>query len=626
MAGVLDRLRTFTGGVLELCDPTTPTWAQARLSELLADAGVAPIPCHGQPHPDFHDVIGSLKTADVPAGHISEVATPGFALRGDRGDLFPLRKAQVRVNGYAPEEPADAPTPAPAPAPVAEAEPVEIPIAAVAPVAAVEAAAPEAPPAEQFDQVDEAAAPQEGTPDPKARPSVADAGDARPPRDQRRVDLRKGAREPAGDAPPLPLVPQHADELAARPKSLGFQPLGLNDQILADLVDINYLQPTPIQVEAIPLVLAGRDVVGQAQTGTGKTAAFVLPLLNRLYQIEGDGPVGLIMCPTRELARQVHDEFVRMAGKSAARAALIYGGVPMEDQFRALDRKPHVIIGTPGRIIDHMRRRSLDLSRLKLAVLDEADQMLDIGFWPDVQWIISHTPPARQMLLFSATFPEPVKQMAERQMKEPAHVRIRPQTVTVDQVDQKYIAVAREKKNELLAHFIATFNPPQLLVFCRTKHQTDRVAEVLKRKHMSAGAIHGDLPQSKRERTLAQFRAGELQCLIATNVAARGIDIPTVSHVVNYDIPEMPEEYVHRIGRTARNGAKGVARTFITPDDGQFLSEIEKHIGLLLEEEQIEGFSDAPIEAPKRVLAESQPGTVRLLKPLIGGIRLGRRR
>ncbi len=434
--------------------------------------------------------------------------------------------------------------------------------------------------------------------------------------------------EPAGDAPSLPLVTQVPDELALRPKAEGFRALGLNDQILADLAAMGYQEPTPIQAEAIPVILTGKDVLGQAQTGTGKTAAFVLPILQRLYAIENPDrkPVALVLCPTRELARQVYNEFTKMAGASGARAVVIYGGTPMDDQCRALDRHPHVVVGTPGRIIDHMKRHTLDLSQLAIAVLDEADQMLDIGFWPDVNYIIGHTPPSRQLLLFSATFPEPVKELAAKHMKEPAHIRITPKIVTVEQVDQKYIAVARERKNELLAHFIDTQKPEQLLVFCRTKHQTDRVAEVLKRKHMSAAAIHGDLPQSKRERTLLSFRNGELQCLIATNVAARGLDIPTVSHVVNYDIPEMPEEYVHRIGRTARNGAKGVARTFITPEDGQFLLEIEKHIGLLLEEERIDGFSAEHTNSVKRTIAELPAGSPRILKPLVGGIRLGRRR
>jgi ATP-dependent RNA helicase DeaD len=414
--------------------------------------------------------------------------------------------------------------------------------------------------------------------------------------------------------------------LAARPKAEAFRALGLNDQILADVAALGYSEPLPIQTEGIPLVLAGKDMIGQAQTGTGKTAAFVLPILQRLYTTDDqDGkPVALVLCPTRELARQVHGEFMRMAGASGARACIIYGGVSMDDQIDALERHPHVVIGTPGRIIDHMKRHRLDLSRLSLAVLDEADQMLDIGFWPDVNWIISHTPPTRQMMLFSATFPEPVKLMAEKHMKQPVHIRIAPKQVTVEQVDQKYIAVARERKNELLALFIDTQQPESLLVFCRTKHQTDRVAEVLKRKRMSAGAIHGDLPQTKRERILQQFRSGEIQSLIATNVAARGLDIPIVSHVVNYDIPEIAEEYVHRIGRTARNGAPGVARTFITPDDGQFLLEIEKHIGLLLEEERIEGFTTAIDGGVKRVIADAPVG--RLLKPLTGGIRLGRRR
>ena len=442
---------------------------------------------------------------------------------------------------------------------------------------------------------------------------------------------RTHAPEPANAAPALPLATQIPEELAQRPKAEGFRPLGLNEQILADLAAVGWKDPSPIQVEAIPHVLARRDVLGQAQTGTGKTGAFALPLLQRLYSLErpqGSPPAVLVLAPTRELARQVHSEFVKMAGASGARAALVYGGVPMDEQFRALERAPHIVIGTPGRIIDHMKRRSLDLSKLDTLILDEADQMLDIGFWPDIQYVVSHTPPTRQMLLFSATFPQPILDLIGRHMKDPVHVRIAPKQVTVEQVDQKFIAVARERKNELLRVFIETHDPPQLIVFCKTKHQTDRVAEVLKRKNKSAEAIHGDLPQSRRERALQNFRDGKLQALIATNVAARGLDIPTVSHVVNYDIPETPEEYVHRIGRTARNGAKGVARTFITPEDGQFLLEIEKHIGLLLGEEVVEGFSEDPSAkvGPNRILAETAPGTTKLLKPLAGKFKLGRRR
>ena len=712
---VLDRLCSFTKGILELCDPSTPGWAQPRLAELLAEAGMVPLPSSGMPHPDFHVVTGAYATTTVPAGHIAEIVAPGFALRGDRGDLFALRKSQVRVAEGAK---AAAPTPAPAPvlapvvvtSPIAEtasvaalathdgpedltaesaggsaetetiprdtalsATPVTTTDAPAAPVAEGAAAAADATtaPARQDDRGprrdegrrddrgprrdegrrddrgprrddrrrddrgprrddrrrDDRRAP-DGEPVADAEPSTEtiEGRDAAAPPATGRAPLAVHPREPAGDAPALPLAMQVPDDHAARQKSEGFRALGLNDQILADLAAMGYQTPSPIQAEAIPIAITGRDLLGQAQTGTGKTAAFVLPMLQRLYSLDQVGPVALVLCPTRELARQVHSEFTRMAGASGARAAIIYGGVPMDDQVRALEHKPHVVIGTPGRIIDHMRRKVLDLSRLALVVLDEADQMLDIGFWPDVNFIISHTPPARQIMLFSATFPDPVKEMAAKHMKDPAHVRIQPRQVTVEQVDQKYIAVPRERKNELLAHFIETQNPEQLVVFCRTKHQTDRVAEVMKRKNISAAAIHGDLPQSKREKTLQAFRARELQCLIATNVAARGLDIPTVSHVVNYDIPEMPEEYVHRIGRTARNGARGVARTFITPDDGQFLLEIEKHIGLLLEEEIVEGFTLAPVAEVKRTIAELPAGVPRMLKPLVGGIRLGRRR
>lgn len=755
---VLDRLCTFTRGILELCDPSTPSWAQPRLAELLAEIGVVPTPCTGAPHPDFHVVVGEEAAQGIAPGSISVVVSPGFSLRGDRGDLFPLRKAQVKTTA----KPAEAAQPtipeAAAPAPssaqpeaildeaeaerVARAElaaeraaseakrkaadtarqqaeakrlaaeeakraereaelaawaerdaertapattrPAEavhavgtqerLPIAAVAetaispesPAKQVEAVLAEAPaqapepvlahapaadagPAETIapsppNELSEATTiPVEGS-GPKAEPSAPTTGDARnrsrvrdasrliqhtPEPARGRPPMRAHAREDASQAPALPLAMQTPDDLAQRPKAEGFRKLGLNEQILADVASCGYVQPTPIQEEAIPHVLAGRDLVGQAQTGTGKTAAFALPALQLLYAVESHDPplpVGLMLCPTRELARQVHSELTKFAGQSGARAALIYGGVDMDAQFRELQRRPHLIVGTPGRIIDHMKRRTLDLSRLRFCVLDEADQMLDIGFWPDVTWIIGHTPPTRQMMLFSATFPDPVRELAEKHMREPVHVRIAPKQVTVEQVDQKYICVPHDRKNDLLAHFIETFDPPQLVVFCRTRHQTDRVAEVLKRKHMSAGAIHGDLPQSRRERTLTAFRAGELQCLVATNVAARGLDIPTVSHVVNYDIPEAPEEYVHRIGRTARNGARGVARTFITPEDGQFLTEIEKHIGLLLEEEKVPGFEPPPPPVVERTIATSVAGAPRMLKPVIGPIKLPRRR
>ena len=714
---VLERLRSFTAGILDLCDPSTPSWAQPRMSELLAEAGLAPIPATGQPHPDFHEVVGSVVAAPgIENGHIAVIEAPGFALRGDRGDLFPLRKAKVRIVGalkpsareQQPSEGEPRRSPAPAvraddavesretaavsrvetapsarQAPPRAASPARGMPAAAAPVTKPDidddaalpvpkpldiTAAPRPPrpqPPVVLDPVDELpnnpgaasaeAAPDAGFSQPAPVPmtaagkpmtktssavpseaSAASAGSAEsaaPVRSDRGDGRRaRGGRNPghalpADMAPSLPLAMQDADELASLPKAEGFRALGLNEQILADLAAMGFNNPTGIQEESIPAVIKGVDLVGQAQTGTGKTAAFVLPILQALYQAEGDGPVALVLSPTRELARQIHEAFIKMAGASGARAALIYGGVSMDDQFDALDRKPHVVIGTPGRIIDHVKRKTLDLSRLRIAVLDEADQMLDIGFWPDVTWIISHTPPSRQTLLFSATFPDPIRILAEKHMRDPQHIRIQSTQVTVDQVDQKYIAVDHDKKTGLLAHFIETQNPEQLVVFCRTKHQTDRVAEVLKRKGKSAGAIHGDLPQTKRERMLKEFREGSLQCLIATNVAARGLDIPSVSHVVNYDIPEQPEEYVHRIGRTARNGAKGVARTFITPEDGQFLIEIEKHIGMELTEEPVEGFTThKPKAEPTRPIAQMQVGTPRLLKPLVGGIRLGRRR
>ena len=594
---VLNRLKTLAGGVLELCDPDTPSWAQARLSELLAIAGVHPTPCQGEPHPDFHDVLSTVKSDQVPEGHIAVIEAPGFSLRGDRGDLFALRKAKVRVAGTS----------------TAEAKPQQEQAAPTAPAKAVEEN-----PASAATQSSEPAK-EQSVKKPRTSGPVLDEPKPGPAPHAHRAPKNLQAAA-------LPLEPQAAEELDERGLAEAFGKLGLHKQIQADLHDMGFAQPSPIQEQCIPLALAGNDIIGQAQTGTGKTAAFTLPILHQLYNWSEQGPVALIMCPTRELAKQVHREFVRMAGQSAARAALIYGGVSMDDQFDALASHPHVIIGTPGRLIDHIKRKTLDLSRLQVLVLDEADQMLDIGFLPDIEYVFKHSRPQRQCLLFSATMSDEILRITNEYQNDPAHVHVKPEVATADHVDQKFIAVDRNKKNDLLAHFIDTHNPEQLVVFCKTKAQTDRVAQVLRKKKKKAAAIHGDLPQNKRERTLQQFRDGQVHCLIATNVAARGLDIPAISHVVNYDIPENPDEYVHRIGRTGRMGASGVARTFITKDDGQFLVEIEKLIGFELEEEEIEGFTASTVKEVKRTIADTPTNTPRLLKPLVGGIRLGRRR
>ncbi|TVR14649.1 MAG: DEAD/DEAH box helicase [Planctomycetota bacterium] len=642
LPSVLDRLQSLSGGLIELCDPDTPSWAQARLGELLAEIGVVATPCQGLPHPKFHEVIGEEAVTGVAPGHISVVDAPGFSLRGDRGDLFPLRKAQVKVTPGSQDEPPhqDAPTTSQREQAVSE-QPQSAP-------SEQSATDQTTPTPDQTDGTSKADAPPEAEAAPRQRSrrggrkdsnpnpaaeTIAEADAEAEIEASRQTEpaprVRPGLRhKPADEAPLLPLIPIEAEELAARPKAEGFRDLGLNEQILADLHDMGFAQPSPIQAAAIPLSLTGKDLIGQALTGTGKTAAFALPILHRLYEIEGQGPVALILCPTRELARQVHHESTRMAGKSGARTALIYGGVPMDDQVEALSRHPHIVIGTPGRIIDHMKRGNLVTARMQMVILDEADQMLDIGFLPDITYILKHTPASRQTQLFSATMPEEIKRLGTDYMRDPEHIHVMPESVTVDKVDQKYIAVDPDKKTRLLAHFIETKEPEQMVVFCKTKHQTDRVARVLKTKKLSAGAIHGDLPQNKRERTLRDFREGRLTCLIATNVAARGLDIPNVSHVVNYDVPETPEEYVHRIGRTGRMGKEGIARTFLTPEDGQFVVEIEKHIGIELEEEIVDGITaTTAAAAPTRSIANAPSGsTPRLLKPIAGGVRLGRRR
>jgi ATP-dependent RNA helicase DeaD len=660
---VLERLRTFTGGILELCDPETPRWAQARLSELLAEAGLVETPCEGEPHEDFHEIVGTLESK-LPSGHIAAIMQPGFCLRGDRGDLFALRKAHVRVSANT--EGSDSEE---------EGHENENDIEGGSAVTETAKDTPQVTDAEKDTQQDSATEQTDteaivdgeesvtsGSNESGERNETAEETREDKPR-RRRSSRRRDDDSDSDGTAKLKHEPkqekaentdEQPEEVATKPRRIrnplpvtlaeiaedapvaeAFSELGLSRNLSATLAAMGFESPSPIQAQGIPVALASKDMIGQAQTGTGKTAAFMLPSISRLSTMETiDGepspaPSVMVLCPTRELARQVDAETQKMSAGSSLRTALLYGGVPLDGQIRELERGVHVIIGTPGRVIDLIKRGHLDLSKVQIAVLDEADQMLDIGFLPDVEWLLKRCPEGRQTLLFSATMPPEIKTLTERFQRDPEHVHVAPQQVTAASVDQKYIAVDQDKKTKLLAHFIETFEPTQLVVFCKTKAQTDRVARVLSKKNLQAGAIHGDLPQKKREKTLNDFRAGTLPCLIATNVAARGLDIPSVSHVVNFDVPENPEEYVHRIGRTGRlGGTQGVARTFVTPEDGQFFTEIEKHIGLLLEEEVVEGITASTASAPKErtIAATTQKKGIKIIKPLSGGFRLGRGR
>jgi ATP-dependent RNA helicase DeaD len=366
---------------------------------------------------------------------------------------------------------------------------------------------------------------------------------------------------------------------------MSFQPA------LLDALDrAGYRQPTPIQAAFIPQALAGRDVIGQAQTGTGKTAAFLLPFLNGWREDDGPGPQALVLAPTRELVVQVNEEAKKLAPGEEFRAVAIYGGQRITGQFTKLKAGCHLVVGSPGRVLDHLSRGTLDLGRVRYVVLDEADRMLDIGFRPDIERILRRCPTDRQTLLLSATMPAPVLRLAQRYMRDPLNINVSPAVLTVDSVRQTYFTVDEEKKLDLLLKVLEREQPRQSIIFCQRKRWADKLYAKLKLHHRRTAVMHGDLPQGQRERIMQAFRDRKVTHLIATDVVGRGIDVVGISHIINYDLPEDMENYVHRIGRAGRMGRDGVAISFVTPEQGELLTAIESLMNRLVEEDRIEGF------------------------------------
>lgn len=361
---------------------------------------------------------------------------------------------------------------------------------------------------------------------------------------------------------------------------MSFHTLGLSKPLLDALAAKDYSQATPIQRQAIPTVLTGRDLLGIAQTGTGKTAAFMLPSLDRLAanrQIPKPGQIRmLVLAPTRELASQIaasaeaYGRFMRLS------VGVIFGGVPNSKSVRTVARGLDVLVATPGRLLDLVDQRALSLRELEILVLDEADQMLDLGFIHALKRIVALVPPKRQTLFFSATMPRAIKELADKYLTNPAEVSVTPTATTVDRIDQSVTMVNQAEKTALLALVLGREPVERALVFSRTKHGADKIVRQLEAAGIAAGAIHGNKSQAQRERALAGFKSGAMQVLVATDIAARGIDIPGVSHVVNFDLPDVPEQYVHRIGRTARAGADGIAIAFCAPEERGNLRDIER--------------------------------------------------
>jgi ATP-dependent RNA helicase RhlE len=397
---------------------------------------------------------------------------------------------------------------------------------------------------------------------------------------------------------------------------MSFDRLGLSPELLRAVAQQGYTEPTPVQQQAIPLVLEGRDVLAGAQTGTGKTAAFVLPMLQRLHASrQAGGPRvvrALILTPTRELALQVEESVRTYGAQNPIRSTTIYGGVGFDPQVRALRGGPEIVVATPGRLLDHLGQRTIDLSRVEILVLDEADRMLDMGFIRDIRKILAVLPQRRQNLLFSATFSDDIRRLAGDLLDHPASVQVTPRNTPTELVTQVVHMVDRERKRELLSHLIRTGRIDQALVFTRTKHGANRLALQLGHDGISATAIHGNKSQPQRVRALADFKAGRFTVLVATEVAARGLDIEALPHVVNFELPMVPEDYVHRIGRTGRAGVDGDAVSLVCVDELKLLNDIERVLGRAVPRETIPGFEPDPRIRPEPILrgglGGSRPG------------------
>jgi ATP-dependent RNA helicase DeaD len=389
---------------------------------------------------------------------------------------------------------------------------------------------------------------------------------------------------------PKPAAPKQAAPKQEAPRET-FEDMDISDTMLDALEDAGYEYPTPIQAGLIPRALEGVDVLGQARTGTGKTASFVIPILELLRSgREAHKIQALVMVPTRELAVQVREEVVKLSAGRRVNCVAVYGGKPIKGQIDKLKKGAHIVVGTPGRVLDHLARGTIDLSGLTMVVLDEADRMLDIGFRPDIEKILKRCPEDRQTLLLSATVPPSIAKLAERYMYEPEVMNFSEGDVSVETIEQFYFTVDPERKFDLLMRLIDREEPKQTIVFCRTKRGTEKIFQRLSKKLDGVAAIHGDMGQGARDRTMEGFRSGRVRHLVATDVVGRGIDVSSVSHIINYDIPAFCDDYVHRVGRTGRMGRDGVAYTFVAPDEGYELTRIEQRINRELKRAEMKDF------------------------------------
>jgi ATP-dependent RNA helicase RhlE len=391
---------------------------------------------------------------------------------------------------------------------------------------------------------------------------------------------------------------------------LSFEHLGLEPGLLDAVRTLGYTDPTPIQEQAIPVALEGRDIIGCAQTGTGKTAAFVLPALQLMGKRRKIG--ALVVTPTRELALQIETVARACTKHTGQHVAAVFGGVGYEPQIKRLRRGVELLVATPGRLLDLHQRGEIDLSQVELLVLDEADRMLDMGFWPDVRRIINLLPGQRQNMLFSATLGREVMRVAEPLLKDPVRIEVAPSATPVDAIDQAIYPVAEAQKTDLLVRLLEKEQLDRVLVFTRTKHRADRICRQLERNRIKGAAIHSNRTQAQRQKALDGFKAGDYRVLVATDIVARGIDVDRISHVINYDLPSQAQDYVHRIGRTARAGTTGTAISFLAAEQASEFREIEVMLGAPLPCRDLEGFAymDRLIPNPDRTAKKPKPRLV----------------
>ena len=394
---------------------------------------------------------------------------------------------------------------------------------------------------------------------------------------------------------------------------MSFDSLGLMAELLRAVAAQGYSSPTPIQAKAIPEILAGHDMLAGAQTGTGKTAAFTLPMLQLLSARTAGThhPRALVLTPTRELAAQVDDSVRTYGAHMKLRSAVIFGGVGMQPQVDRLRRGVDIVVATPGRLLDHARQGTIDLSRIEILVLDEADRMLDMGFIHDIRKVLALLPAKRQNLLFSATYSDDIKRLADGLLHKPALIEVARRNTAAETVDQVVHPVAKERKRELLSHLIREGDWQQVLVFTRTKHGANRLSDQLTRDGINASAIHGNKSQTARTRALDGFKRGTIRALVATDIAARGLDIDRLPHVVNFELPNVPEDYVHRIGRTGRAGAEGAALSLVSPDERKLLADIQKLLRRELPMIEIADFKppSSAVPAPSAAPRSAEPAT-----------------